>query len=661
METLRDLYEAGGLKLVESNDKKRPGVLGVVEGPFFVYNSPSRNGRMYPKDLWENTLRNNNTQRFLRERLMFGTIGHSDEDLDTLIREQKISHVVTELKVGSDGKGYGRAEILDTPVGKMLKTLLESGSKLSVSSKAYGEYDGQEGGVWKVNPSGFVLERFDFVVDPGFLEAQPKLKEAFEKVIKDKDTSVVGKIVSEKKKIEEKVMQLMKEIDERDKRISDIEEKLNKATDMRNRLLEKEVEKIGDLVVKKYGVNPDSISADSVVGVVKKIREVLEEEPSNEIGTSRSDTGLLLGRVYSCDLELPAVESTQVEKLFEDEIKNCLITNGVIKEDDFVELDVDFRYDDLMDDNLHSTLQGGFSVKRDSKTIVAGKVKVYVDRIDGGTKVKPTRMRIKILGGRDTRLNVSREITNDSKEESMEKDTKERIRAKIRSLVEKREGRDISSGSTSDRARRLERLRSLRESRDMDMRTDRNSRLRSLMEDRDVSDRVRRAVRDRLTESRSFRRSDEAGLSVRRDASSARIKRLREVLERKNTLLKEAYKVLKRVDELGGIKKVEEALKNSKKTIVTAGNVIFKESVDKLVAETGADKNRVKELVKKYGVKEAREVLKTGKVAKSTGSVVVAEGLSGKKEDRPLLEKMAVRFTSTSNKSADMKEIYANK
>jgi hypothetical protein len=600
---------------------------------------------------------------------MFGTIGHSDEDLDTLIREQKISHVVTELKVGSDGKGYGRAEILDTPVGRMLKTLLESGSKLSVSSKAYGEYDGQEGGVWKVNPNGFVLERFDFVVDPGFLEAQPKLKEAFEKVIKDKDTSVVGKIVSEKKKIEEKVMQLMKEIDERDKRISEIEEKLNKATDMRNRLLEKEVEKIGDLVVKKYGVNPDSISADSVVGVVKKIREVLEEEPSNEIGISRSDTGLLLGSVYSCDLDLPTVESTQVEKLFEEEIKKCLISNSVIKEDDFVELDVDFRYDDLIDDNLHSTLQGGFSVRRDSKTIIAGKVKAYVDRIDGGTKVKPTRMRIKILGGRDTRLNVSREITNDSKEESMEKDTKERIRAKIRSLVEKREGRDIRSGSTSNRARILERLRSLRESKDMG----RTSRLRSLREDRDasfnrsrsdrdVSDRVRRRlVRDRLTESRSFRRSDVDDLSVRRDASSARIKRLREALERKNTLLKEAYKVLKRVDELGGIKKVEEALKNSKKTIVTAGNIIFKESVDKLVAETGADKNRVKELVKKYGVKEAREVLKTGKVAKPTGSVVVAEGLSGSKEGRPLLEKMAVRFTSVSNKSADLQEIYANK
>jgi len=229
----------------------------------------------------------------LQNRLLFGTVGHVEEQLDDLIREGKVSHVVTDLKVMSDGKGWGRAEILDTPVGRVLKTLLESGSKLSVSSKAYGEYDGQTGeGYWRVSPGSFVLERFDFVVDPGFLEAQPKVKEVYESVIKgycDKD--VVGKLVEEKSKQEKRIVELLKELEEKDRRLKELEEKVEKFAGLRNGLLEKEVEAIGDLIVERLGVKEENISADTVLGVVRKIRKVLEEklvgakkiEPGEEI------------------------------------------------------------------------------------------------------------------------------------------------------------------------------------------------------------------------------------------------------------------------------------------------------------------------------------------------------------------------------------------
>jgi hypothetical protein len=281
---LRDTV-LGDLRLVEAKEKKRPGVLAVVEGTFFVADKPSRNGRIYPKELWENVLSSPDLKRMLQNRLLFGTVGHVEEQLDDLIREGKVSHVVTELKVTPDGRGWGRAEILDTPVGKVLKTLLESGSKLSVSSKAYGEYDGQTGeGYWRVSPSSFVLERFDFVVDPGFLEAQPKVKEVYESVIKgycDKD--VVGKLVEEKSKQEKRIVELLKELEEKDKRLKELEEKVEKFAGLRNGLLEKEIEAIGDLIVKKLGVEEEDISADTVLGVVRRIRKVLEEklmEPS---------------------------------------------------------------------------------------------------------------------------------------------------------------------------------------------------------------------------------------------------------------------------------------------------------------------------------------------------------------------------------------------
>jgi hypothetical protein len=275
---LRDTVQ-GELRLVEAKEKRRPGVLAVVEGVFFVADKPSRNGRVYPRELWENVLSSPDLKRMLQNRLLFGTVGHVEEQLDDLIREGKVSHVVTELKVMPDGRGWGRAEILDTPVGRVLKTLLESGSKLSVSSKAYGEYEGQTGeGYWRVSPSSFLLERFDFVVDPGFLEAQPQVREVYESVVRAScDRDVVSKLIEEKSRQEQRIVELLRELEEKDKKLKELEESVNRVTGIRNGLLEKEIEAIGDLVVERLGVNEADISADTLLGVVRKIRKVLEE------------------------------------------------------------------------------------------------------------------------------------------------------------------------------------------------------------------------------------------------------------------------------------------------------------------------------------------------------------------------------------------------
>jgi hypothetical protein len=277
-QVLRDTVQ-GELRLIESKERKRPGVLAVVEGVFFVADKPSRNGRIYPRELWENMLSSPELKRMLQNRLLFGTVGHVEEQLDDLIREGKVSHVITELKILPDGRGWGKAEILDTPVGRVLKTLLESGSKLSVSSKAYGEYEGQTGeGYWRVSPSSFLLERFDFVVDPGFLEAQPKVKEVYESVVKgycDKDA--ISKLVEEKGRLEKRIVELLKEVEEKDKKLRNLEESVQRFAGLRNGLLEREIEAIGDLVVERLGVREEDISADTLLGVVRKIRKVLEE------------------------------------------------------------------------------------------------------------------------------------------------------------------------------------------------------------------------------------------------------------------------------------------------------------------------------------------------------------------------------------------------
>ena len=494
MQVLREVHETPELRLAEGVAKK-PGVLAVVEGVFFVADIPSRNGRVYPRELWEQVLSSSDVKRMLKDRVLFGTVGHTDDQIDDLIREQKISHVVTDLKILSDGKGWGRAEILDTPLGRVLKTLLESGSKLAVSSKAYGEYEGQTAeGYWKVSPSGFRLERFDFVVDPGFLEAQPKLKEVYESVVRSKGSDVIGKLIEEKKSQEKRILDLMKEVEDRERKLKEVEKKLELVEGIRQGMLEREVEKIADLMVEKLGVSEEDLKSNSLLGVVRKIRKFLEKS-------------------FEKDEEVKEMEKSKLDELKE-------------------------------------------------------------------------RVRKKIL--------EAREKFGDGVRAD---ELKERIRRKL--LEAERNGI------------------------------------------KDLKERVRRKLQERIN--KKAEDNSESLCEAKLRLLRKRVLMLQEALERRTKLLKEAYKVVKKVEELGGIEKIEEALKRSCEVLLAAGNKIFKENVDRLVAETGEDRERVKEVLRKYGLKEARRVLsKKGEKLTEVVSVSTLSEEDGPSLARRLAEKFAV-------------------
>lgn len=184
---LTEVIDGKSLVFEEASEarKKKEGVLGTIKGIFFCPNETSRNKRVYHSEAWETALGTDDIKRFLDDRLMFGTVGHADMDFDEMLRENKVSHVITKLSVNPDNpnEGYGEADLLDTELGRLMHPLYKSGSKFSVSSKATGDYDGQDSdGNDIIDSKTFRLERFDIVVDPGFLQAQPKLKEALENI-----------------------------------------------------------------------------------------------------------------------------------------------------------------------------------------------------------------------------------------------------------------------------------------------------------------------------------------------------------------------------------------------------------------------------------------------------------------------------------------------
>lgn len=177
----RDVFEPElKFTLEESSEVDGVHILGKVKGQFFVPEGISRNKRYYTKGLWEKTLKKENIREKLKDRRMFGTISHEQKLDDVALLEGKFSHIVTDLRIDADGKGVGEALILNTPAGQILNTVLRAGSKLFVSSRADGDFNGTYQGIPKVDEDKYTLETFDFVLDPGFLQANPRLAENFE-------------------------------------------------------------------------------------------------------------------------------------------------------------------------------------------------------------------------------------------------------------------------------------------------------------------------------------------------------------------------------------------------------------------------------------------------------------------------------------------------
>lgn len=185
MANLIDIFEPElKFQLEESSEVDGTHILGKVSGQFFVPNGSSRNGgRFYSEKLWQNVCNSKDIQETFASRRMFGTIGHDQSIDDQALLEGKMSHIVTNAYI-KNGKGIGEALILNTPAGRILNTTLRAGAKLFVSSRGTGEYTNETHGKEKapvINPDTYRVKTWDFVLDPGFLEANPSLVESLDK------------------------------------------------------------------------------------------------------------------------------------------------------------------------------------------------------------------------------------------------------------------------------------------------------------------------------------------------------------------------------------------------------------------------------------------------------------------------------------------------
>lgn len=136
----------------------------VIEGVFAQADKKNRNGRVYPKAIMERAVGKYVEEQVSKKRAV-GELNHPEGPTVNL---DKVSHLITDLKFeGNDV--VGKAQVLDTPMGQIVKGLLEGGVQLGVSTRGMGSLEQRNGAMYVKDD--FILSTVDIVQDPSAPDA----------------------------------------------------------------------------------------------------------------------------------------------------------------------------------------------------------------------------------------------------------------------------------------------------------------------------------------------------------------------------------------------------------------------------------------------------------------------------------------------------------
>lgn len=130
----------------------------VMKGILQKANTLNQNGRVYPLPILQREIMN--YQKFIREGRSLGELDHPDS---SVVELKNVSHIVRDAQMDGDSV-VGTVEILNTPSGKILQSLIESGVTLGISSRGVGTTKRQ--GDTQIVQDDFQLICWDFVSEP---------------------------------------------------------------------------------------------------------------------------------------------------------------------------------------------------------------------------------------------------------------------------------------------------------------------------------------------------------------------------------------------------------------------------------------------------------------------------------------------------------------
>jgi len=137
-----------------------------IEGVFLQSNIKNRNGRVYPVGIMEREVSRYSKDYVAKNRAV-GELGHPD---GPSINLDRVSHKIVELK--KDGDNFmGKAQILSTPMGKIVQSFLEDGVAIGVSSRGMGSLKENSKGIMEVQEDFYLATAGDIVSDPSAPDA----------------------------------------------------------------------------------------------------------------------------------------------------------------------------------------------------------------------------------------------------------------------------------------------------------------------------------------------------------------------------------------------------------------------------------------------------------------------------------------------------------
>lgn len=160
---LNELMNSGSI--LESKKSERKGVLRTIIAKITDY-LPNRNGRVYPRSIWEKACNSDLVKEQVACNCFFGEANHPfDDRMD--IDLTNVSHAISKIDIKDDGV-YGTIDILDTPSGNIIDKLMEYGSKIGISSRGCGSLDDRTNTV----QDDYQLFAFDIVARPSVAAAR---------------------------------------------------------------------------------------------------------------------------------------------------------------------------------------------------------------------------------------------------------------------------------------------------------------------------------------------------------------------------------------------------------------------------------------------------------------------------------------------------------
>ena len=161
MKLITEEIEQAEYIVEETNGKKNYAIKGI----FMQSDIKNKNGRMYPKEILQREVVRYNRE-FINKNRAFGELGHPDGPTVNL---ERVSHMIKALY--PEGNNFiGEARVLDTPYGKIVKSLIDEGARLGVSSRGMGTLSNSQGAN-VVNNDFYLATAADIVADPSAPDA----------------------------------------------------------------------------------------------------------------------------------------------------------------------------------------------------------------------------------------------------------------------------------------------------------------------------------------------------------------------------------------------------------------------------------------------------------------------------------------------------------